>query len=140
MGRRWIMAELGEHCHTHIIPRLQKVIDGKDSWGISEAVSWKGGRWVSLLPPCPSLLEKDQFGNWVINRKYQPTMLAEALCKLEGFKYSPSDTVFWQHGHSTEKDFVYVTTQTLTRDQLQRLSDEVWPGSEPPCFVQRLSS
>ena len=21
MGRRWIMVELGEHCHTHIIPR-----------------------------------------------------------------------------------------------------------------------
>ena len=20
MGRRWIMVELGEHCHTHIIP------------------------------------------------------------------------------------------------------------------------
>jgi adenine-specific DNA-methyltransferase len=24
MGRRWIMVELGEHCHTHIIPRMQK--------------------------------------------------------------------------------------------------------------------
>ena len=24
MGRRWIMVELGEHCHTHIIPRLRK--------------------------------------------------------------------------------------------------------------------
>jgi adenine-specific DNA-methyltransferase len=24
MGRRWIMVELGEHCHTHIIPRLKK--------------------------------------------------------------------------------------------------------------------
>lgn len=29
-GRRWIMVELGEHCHTHIIPRLKKVIDGTD--------------------------------------------------------------------------------------------------------------
>jgi len=28
MGRRWIMVELGEHCHTHIIPRMKKVIDG----------------------------------------------------------------------------------------------------------------
>src|SRR5262249_4724567 len=26
MGRLWIMVELGEHCHTHILPRLQKVI------------------------------------------------------------------------------------------------------------------
>lgn len=43
MGRRWIMVELGEHCHTHIIPRLQKVIDGEDSGGISKAVNWQGG-------------------------------------------------------------------------------------------------
>ncbi|MFA6242834.1 MAG: site-specific DNA-methyltransferase, partial [Candidatus Hydrogenedentales bacterium] len=38
MGRRWIMVELGEHCHTHIIPRLKKVIDGEDPGGITEAV------------------------------------------------------------------------------------------------------
>ncbi|MEN6508453.1 MAG: site-specific DNA-methyltransferase, partial [Smithella sp.] len=36
MGRRWIMVELGEHCHTHIIPRLKKVIDGEDSGGITK--------------------------------------------------------------------------------------------------------
>jgi adenine-specific DNA-methyltransferase len=29
------------------------------------------------------------------------------------------------HGHSTERDFIYVTTQTLTREQLQKLSDDV---------------
>ena len=55
-------------------------------------------------------------------------MLAEAICKLEGFTYAPSDEVYWQHGHSTENDFIYVTTQTLTREQFQRLSDEVGEG------------
>ncbi|WP_375669789.1 site-specific DNA-methyltransferase, partial [Bartonella sp. CL29QHWL] len=35
MGRKWIMIELGEHCHTHIIPRLKQVIDGTDQGGIS---------------------------------------------------------------------------------------------------------
>jgi adenine-specific DNA-methyltransferase len=43
MGRRWIMVELGEHCHTHIIPRMHKVIDGEDPGGITKAVGWKGG-------------------------------------------------------------------------------------------------
>ncbi|MCE5319419.1 MAG: site-specific DNA-methyltransferase [Parachlamydia sp.] len=43
MGRRWIMIELGEHCLTHIIPRLQKVIDGTDQGGISVATNWLGG-------------------------------------------------------------------------------------------------
>ena len=125
MGRRWIMVELGEHCHTHIIPRLKKVIDGKDSGGITEAVGWEGGGGFRYYRLAPSLLEKDQYGNWVINRKYNAAMLAEAICKLEGFAYAPSDTVYWQHGHSTEGDFIYVTTQTLTRAQVQKLSDEV---------------
>ncbi|HLP25716.1 MAG TPA: hypothetical protein VK477_08565 [Acidobacteriota bacterium] len=45
--------------------------------------------------------------------------------KLEGFTYAPSDSVYWQHGKSTERDFLYVTTATLTHDQRQQLSDEV---------------
>lgn len=118
------MVELGEHCHTHIIPRLKKVIDGKDAGGITEAVGWKGGGGFRYYRLAPSLLEKDAFGQWVINKKYNSAMLAEALCKIEGFTYAPSDTVYWQHGRSTENDFIYVTTQTLTREQLERLSDE----------------
>jgi adenine-specific DNA-methyltransferase len=125
MGRRWIMIELGEHCHTHIIPRLQKVIDGEDQGGISKAVNWQGGGGFRYYRLAPSLLEKDKWGNWVINHDYNATMLSEALCKLEGFSYAPSDAVYWQHGHSTERDFVYVTTASLTHEQLQQLSDEV---------------
>jgi Adenine specific DNA methylase Mod len=128
MGRRWIMVELGEHCHTHIIPRLKKVIEGKDPGGITKVVGWKGGGGFRYYRLAPSLLEKDQFDNWVINRKFNPAMLAEAMCKLEGFTYAPSDTFYWLHGHSTETDFIYVTTQTLTREQLQKLSDEVGEG------------
>jgi adenine-specific DNA-methyltransferase len=125
MGRRWIMVELGEHCHTHIIPRLKKVIDGTDEGGVSKAVGWQGGGGFRYFRLAPSLLEKDKWGNWVINKQYKPEMLAEAVCKLEGFVYAPSDTVYWQHGHSTEQDFIYVTTQNLSHEQLQQLSDEV---------------
>ena len=60
-------------------------------------------------------------------------MLAEAVCKLEGFTYAPSDTVYWQHGHSTERDFLYVTTANLNQEQLQALSDEV--GAERSLLV-----
>jgi len=128
MGRRWIMVELGEHCHTHMIPRLKKVIDGEDKGGITEAVGWKGGGGFRYYHLAPSLLEKDKWGNWVINKSYNPTMLAQAVCKLEGFTYAPSDAVYWQQGHSTERDFIYVTTQKLSHDQLQVLSDEVGEG------------
>jgi adenine-specific DNA-methyltransferase len=127
MGRRWIMVELGEHCHTHIIPRLQKVVDGADPGGVSEAAGWKGGGGFRYYRLAPSLLERDRWGQWVISKQFNAAMLAEAACKLEGFTYAPSDTVYWQHGHSTERDFIYVTTQHLTADQLAQLSDEVSP-------------
>lgn len=31
MGRKWIGIELGAHCYTHCIPRLNNVINGRDS-------------------------------------------------------------------------------------------------------------
>ncbi len=125
MGRRWIMVELGEHCNTHIIPRMKKVIDGTDQGGITKAVNWKGGGGFRYYRLAPSLLENDKWGNWVINKSFNAAILAEAVCKLEGFTYAPSDSVYWQHGYSTERDFIYVTTQNLSHDQLQQLSDEV---------------
>jgi len=125
MGRRWIMVELGEHCHTHIIPRFKKVVDGDDPGGVTEAVGWKGGGGFRYFRLATSLLEKDRWGNWIISKGFNAAMLAQALCKLEGFRYSPSDAVYWQHGHSTERDFIYVTTANLSHDQLQQLSDEV---------------
>lgn len=128
MGRRWIMIELGEHCHTHIIPRLRKVIDGEDQGGISQAVNWKGGGGFRYYRLAPSLLQQDRWGQWVINKEYNAEMLAAAICKLEGFTYAPSDAHYWQHGTSTESDFIYVTTQSLAPDQLQALSDEVGEG------------
>ncbi|MHB1702546.1 MAG: DNA methyltransferase, partial [Acidobacteriaceae bacterium] len=124
MGRRWIMVELGEHCHTHVIPRLKKVIDGEDEGGITKAVDWKGGGGFRYYHIAPTLLEKDAFDNLVISKQYNPAMLAEAMCKIMGFQYTPGD-LYWQQGRSTETDFIYVTTQTLTRDHLAALSDEV---------------
>jgi adenine-specific DNA-methyltransferase len=52
-------------------------------------------------------------------------MLASAICKHEGFIYSPSETEWWNHGNSTENDFIYVTTQIMTEDQLLALSEDV---------------
>jgi adenine-specific DNA-methyltransferase len=76
------LVELGEHIHTHIVPRLKKVIDGEDPGGITKAVDWKGGGGFRYYRLAPLLLEKDKWGNWVINKAYNSAMLAEALCKL----------------------------------------------------------
>jgi len=133
MGRRWIMVELGEHARTHIVPRLRKVIDGTDPGGITVETGWQGGGGFRYYQLAPSLLEQDRWGNWVINKQYDAAMLAEAICKLEGFTYAPSNMLYWQHGYSTERDFIYVTTASLSHEQLQQLADEV--GSEQTLLV-----
>jgi adenine-specific DNA-methyltransferase len=46
------------------------------------------------------------------------------MCKHMGFQYAPSQAHFWMHGHSTETDFIYVTTGSLSHDQLKVISDD----------------
>jgi adenine-specific DNA-methyltransferase len=126
MGRRWIMVELGGHCETHILPRLRKVIDGADGGGVTEAVGWAGGGGLRYYRLAPSLLEKDAWGNWVIAREfYDPAKLSQAVCKLMGFIYQPDATHYWMQGRASETDFIYVTTQSLTYEQLAAISNEV---------------
>ena len=133
MKRRWIVVELGDQATTHIQPRLKRIVDGQDSTGITNAVSWKGGGGYRFLKLAPSLLQKDKWGNLVINKNYRPEMLAEAMCKHFNYTYAPSSENYWLHGKATENAFIYVTTNSLTFDQLKALSDEV--GEERSLLV-----
>ncbi|MBR2688771.1 MAG: site-specific DNA-methyltransferase [Aquamicrobium sp.] len=134
IGRHWIMVELGQHCETHIVPRLRKVIDGEDQGGITEAVKWSGGGGFRYYRLAPSLLEKDAWDNWVISKDYyDPAKLAQAVCKLMGFIYQPDETRYWMQGRSSETDFIYVTTQSLTHEQLAAIAEEV--GDERTLLV-----
>lgn len=133
MGRRWIMVELGEHCNTHIVPRLKKIITGEDQGGISKSVKWQGGGGFRYFHLAPSLLKKDNWGNWVINKEYNAEMLAEAMCKHMNFTYAPSQTQYWNHGYSTETDYIYVTTGSLAYEQLKVISEEV--GTERTLLI-----
>jgi len=127
MGRRWIMVELGEHCHTHILPRMQKVCDGTDQGGISKAVNWQGGGGFNYYDLAPSLLKKDRYDQWIINTDYNPTMLAAAMAKHEGFRYRPDENLYWKQGRSSEQDFIFTTTLHITPEHLDSIHDEMQP-------------
>ncbi len=88
---------------------------------------WQGGGGFRYFRLAPSLLKEDRWGRLVINPAFNPELLAEAVCKLEGFRYEPSAEVYWQQGRSTERDFLYVTTAAMNDAQLQQLSEEVGP-------------
>ena len=125
MGRKWIMVELGEHCHTHILPRLKKVCDGTDQGGISKTANWQGGGGFKYYYMAPSLLKKDRYGQWVINEEYNATMLAAAMAKHENFRYCPDEAVYWKQGQSSEKDYIFTTTVHLTPEHLDRIHEEM---------------
>lgn len=129
MRRRWIMIELGDHANSHILPRLRSVIDGTDKSGVTGNQAWKGGGGFRFYKLAPSLLEKDRWGNWIISKEYNPEMLAEAMCKHMGYSYEPSQdpSEYWNHGYSSERDFIFVTTNALTHEMLEAISYDVGP-------------
>jgi adenine-specific DNA-methyltransferase len=43
LGRRWVMIESGPQCDTHILPRMRRVVEGRDAGGITAAAGWEGG-------------------------------------------------------------------------------------------------
>lgn len=126
MGRKWIGVELGDHAITHCVPRLRQVVDGEQG-GISKSVDWKGGGGFKFYTLAPSLLNQDRFGQWVINKEYNPDMLAAAMAKHEGFRYAPHEQMYWKQGQSTERDFIFTTTTLLTVESLDRIHEEMHP-------------
>lgn len=127
MGRKWIGIELGEHAKTHCIPRLKQVIAGSDQGGISSMVGWDGGGGFKFYTLAPSLLNKDKYDNWVISKEYNPDMLAAAMAKQSGFRYEPDGHIYWKQGRSSEKDYIYTTTQFMTVEMLEKIREEMGP-------------
>lgn len=127
MGRKWIGIELGEHAETHCYPRLKQVVVGEQG-GISKAVNWQGGGGFKFYNLAPSLLNQDQYGNWIISKQYNPQMLAAAMAKQEGFRYQPHKHIYWKQGKSSEQDFIFTTTQFLTVESLDLIHNEMQAG------------
>lgn len=138
MGRKYIGIELGEHCFTHCIPRLQKVIDGTDQGGISKAVGWKGGGGYHFYELAPSLLVKNRkLPIYQINPSYTFEMLCEAICKIEGFRYKPRD-IF--HGHSSEKRFIHITTEFINAGYIKSLTARLSEGQSLLVYGTKIQS
>ena len=124
MGRRWIGVELGDHAYTHCAVRMKKVIEGEQG-GISKSQNWHGGGGFKFYELAPSLLNKDKYGNLVINKDYNADMLAAAMAKHQSFSYSPDAEVYWKQGHSSEHDFIFTTTQLITAEMLDAIHDQL---------------
>ena len=128
MNRKWIGIEMGNQIYELDIPRMNSIIDGDDSSGITKIVNWNGGGGYKFYELAPSLLNKDSFGNWIISPEYDADMLSEAMAIHNGFKYIRNQEVFYKQGYSSENDFIFTTTNYLTEQYLDMIHDTMKKG------------
>ncbi len=123
LGRCHIGVEMGDHAYTLCKPRLDAIIAGTDSSGISKAVDWQGGGGYRFYELAPSLINEDHFGEYVINPEYDADMLAAGVALHEGFTYQPDGTLFWKQSVGNEKSYLFVTTRHLNSTYLDSIKD-----------------
>ncbi len=143
MNRRFVMIQEGTLTETHIIPRLEKVIDGTDKGGISPLVpphpsrrteeknligekktelGWTGGGGFTYYALGKSLMERDaETGVWRLN--YTNGRMIEAVCMQEGFKLVADG---WRHG-IRGRHFAHISDQLLTQEIIEAFSSELAP-------------
>ena len=138
MNRTWIGIEMGDHAYSHCKARLDRVINGEDSGGITKDYNWQGGGGYHFYELAPSLLVKnDKLPIYQINPSYSFEMLCEAICKIEGFRYKPQD-VF--HGHSSEKRFIHITTEFINARYIKSLSARLAEGQSLLIYGTKIQS
>ena len=125
MNRKYIGIEMGEHAYTHCKVRLDKVISGEDKGGITKNVNWQGGGAYRFYELAPTLINKDKFGEMVINKEYSPEMLANAVALHEGYNFNPNKETFWKQSKSTENSYLFVTTKYVDINFLNSIKNDM---------------
>ena len=115
MKRRYIGIEIGNHVYTHCKTRLDKVISGEDSGGITKSSGWNGGGGYRFYELAPTLINTDGHGQPFINSFYDEEKLARAMALHEGFTYAPDESLFWKQSRGSEKSYLYVTTRFVSK-------------------------
>ncbi|MDE7363515.1 MAG: site-specific DNA-methyltransferase [Ruminococcus sp.] len=121
MRRKYIGIEMGEHAYTHCKKRLDMVISGEDMGGITKSTGWTSGGSYRFYELAPTLINKDNFDEYIINSDYSPDMLAAAIALHEGFTYQPDSKIFWKQSMSAENLYLFVTTKHLNSAYLESI-------------------
>ena len=128
MHRRYIGIEMGDHAYTHCKVRLDKVIDDTDQGGISKSVNWQGGGAYKFFELAPTLINKDEFDEYIINKAYDAEMLASAVALHEGFTFAPDSEIFWKQAKGSENSYLFVTTRHINAAYLDSIQSTMQEG------------
>jgi adenine-specific DNA-methyltransferase len=94
MGRRWVTTEiLPETVATFTSPRLQKVVAGEDSGGITESAGWSGGGGFREVSVAPSMYEVTPVGvmlaDWATNGRFSRAVAGQLGFEWQSKKHAP---------------------------------------------------
>jgi adenine-specific DNA-methyltransferase len=125
MGRRWVGVEIiGNTLDTFTIPRLTKVVEGREPGGITQSVGWQGGGGFSVLDVAPSMFDQDGdqvfLSDWATNGK-----LAEATAAQLHYDYTFDPPFCGRRGRSrlavvdglVNEDVVRLLLRALPEDE-----------------------
>ena len=125
MHRRWIGIEMGDHAYSHCKVRMDSVIDGTDLIGVTKSTNWTGGGGYTFYELAPTLINTDSFGQEIINKEYNPDMLAAAVAMHEGFKYEPDTIRYWKQAKNENNTYLYVTTNHVNEELINSIKAEL---------------
>lgn len=128
LGRRYIGVEMGDHAYSLCKPRLDSIISGTDNSGITKSAEWNGGGGYRFFELAPTIINRDLFGEYVINEEYDADMLAAAVALHEGFHYQPDNSLFWKQSVGNESSYLFVTTRHLNSTYLDSIKDTMEDG------------
>ena len=115
---------MGDQCYNQCKTRLDNVISGEKS-GVSSLVNWNGGGGYKFYELAPTLIKADSFGEPIINKDYNPEMLAAAVALHEGFNYKPSEELFWKQSIGAENSYLFVTTKFINKHILENIHNSM---------------
>ncbi len=123
LGRRWIGIEnSASTLADYAIPRLTKVINGKDPGGITKSAEWSGGGGFRVLDVAPTMFSEDGgvvvLADWATHGK-----LAEATAAQLHFDYEPDAPFCGRKGRTR----LAVVDGLVNADVAQVLTDQLLP-------------
>lgn len=118
-SRKFILVELQQdNANNVIVPRLKALIDGDKK---SSLIAHGGGfKFYELAEPL--LVKNSKLPIYTINPSYTFDMMAEAICKIEGFQYKPVGNF---HGKSSENRFIHITNEFVNSKYVFSLINEL---------------
>ena len=124
MGRRWIGVERStDTLDEYVLPRLTKVVNGKDPGGVTDQTGWTGGGGFRVLDVAPSMFDEDgdtvYLADWAVNGR-----LAEACAAQLHYEFEPEPPFVGRRGRTRLAVVDGLVNEDVVRLLVENLPDD----------------